>query len=114
MTLHFAWRHAWARPTCAAALGLLNALSPPLAAQAAEPHITWTAEQARAAGVRTLTLAPQGLTAGDGALLQGTVVLPPQAVDLISTPLTAAVQQVLVSPGDVVRAGQPVARLQST
>lgn len=114
MTLKLAWHPAWTRPACAAVLGLLPALSPHLAAEATEAPIAWTADQARAAGVRTQVMAPQAQTPGEGATLQGTVVLPPQAVDLISTPLTAAVQQVLVSPGDRVRTGQPVARLQST
>ena len=46
-------------------------------------------------------------------MLQGTVELPPQATELLSTPVAGVVQQVLVGAGQKVRAGEAVARLLS-
>ena len=43
--------------------------------------------------------------------LQGTVVLPAQQSEVVSMPLAGVVQAVLVSPMNVVKAGQPVARM---
>ena len=48
-----------------------------------------------------------------GLVLQGQVELPPQATELLSSPLAGVVQQVLVAPGQRVRAGEVVARLTS-
>ncbi len=84
-------------------------------AQAAEPAapIPWTPAQAQAAGVRTQRLAPANASPGAGLVLQGTVELPPQATELVSSPLAGVVQQVLVAPGQRVKAGESVARLAS-
>jgi RND family efflux transporter MFP subunit len=96
----------------AAALVALAAASL-LTARAAEPAvIAWSAPQALAAGVITqaVELAPES---GAGLVLQGTVELPPQATEVLSAPLAGVVQQVLVAPGQAVRAGETVARLTS-
>ncbi len=77
------------------------------------PLIAWTPAQAEAAGVRTLTLAAAPVQPGAGLVLQGQVELPPQATELLSAPLAGVVQQVLVAPGERVKAGQAVARLLS-
>ena len=84
-------------------------------AMAAEgaPLIAWTPAQAEAAGVRTLTLAAAPVQPSAGLVLQGQVELPPQATELLSAPLAGVVQQVLVAPGERVKAGQSVARLLS-
>ncbi len=74
--------------------------------------IAWTAAQAEAAGVLTQTLSPAA-KAVTGAVLQGTAELPPYATELLSTPLAGVVQQVLVRPGQQVKAGEVVARLLS-
>ena len=89
---------------------LLAALA--MAAEGA-PLIAWTPAQAEAAGVRTLTLAAAPVQPGAGLVLQGQVELPPQATELLSAPLAGVVQQVLVAPGERVKAGQAVARLLS-
>lgn len=77
------------------------------------PLIAWTPAQAEAAGVRTLTLAAAPVQPSAGLVLQGQVELPPQATELLSAPLAGVVQQVLVAPGERVKAGQSVARLLS-
>lgn len=46
--------------------------------------------------------------------LQGMVVLPPQAIETVSAPVTGFVQAVLVSATDPLRPGQAVATLHST
>jgi RND family efflux transporter MFP subunit len=82
-------------------------------ARAADPAvIAWSAPQALAAGVVTqaVELAPES---GAGLVLQGTVELPPQATEVLSAPLAGVVQQVLVAPGQAVRAGETLARLTS-
>lgn len=97
----FAWRPASA----------LLALSASLTALAQTPApIAWTEAQVRAAGIRT---EPVGQGAGDGARLQGTVVLPMSAIEVVSTPVAGVVQAVLVDLAQPLRAGQPVARVQS-
>ena len=75
--------------------------------------IAWSETQAQAAGVSTQVLAHTGASPGTGLVLQGVVELPPQATELLSAPLAGVVQQVLVSPGQRVKAGEPVARLLS-
>lgn len=74
--------------------------------------IAWTPDQAEAAGVVTQTIAPS-TKAMAGAVLQGSAELPPHATELLSTPLAGVVQQVLVRPGQQVKAGEVVARLLS-
>ena len=83
-------------------------------AQTAEPPvITWTPEQAQAAGVRTLKLVPSATGPGAGLTLQGTVTLPPQATAVVSVPVAGTVQEVLVGPGEPVKAGTPLVRVLS-
>jgi biotin carboxyl carrier protein len=98
-------------------------LSSALAAQAGTASLVLTPAQQRQAGVRvtapvpaanTATAATTASTGAPALTLQGTVVAPPQAVELVSAPLAAMVQQVLVQSADAVRAGQPVLRLHST
>lgn len=82
-------------------------------AQAADTPIAWTAAQTEAAGVRTHRLSAGTAQADTGMVLQGQVELPPQATELVSSPLAGVVQQVLVAPGQRVQAGQVLARLTS-
>lgn len=102
--------HRYGRASCVVLAAALTA-----AAHAAEGAglIAWTPAQAEAAGVRTLTLAASPVQPGAGLVLQGQVELPPQATELLSAPLAGVVQQVLVAPGERVKAGQGVARLLS-
>lgn len=94
--------------------GLLTASMAQAAdAPAKAPPIAWTEAQAKAAGVLTQVLSGTGASPGAGLVLQGTVELPPHATELISAPLAGVVQQVLVSPGQRIKAGEPVARLLS-
>ena len=97
---------------CWLALGWMALALPGLAGAAAEGPIAWTAAQAQAAGVETQALSATG-KAPSGVVLQGTAELPPHATELLSTPLPGVVQQVLVRPGQQVRAGEVVARLLS-
>ncbi len=83
-------------------------------AHAAEPVLAWSAAQIQAAGLTTHVVTSSGASPGAGLVLQGTVELPAQATELLSTPLVGVVQQILVSPGQRVKAGQPVAQLRST
>lgn len=87
--------------------------SAPLRAADAPAAIAWTAAQAEAAGVRTQQLGAGASQDGAGLVLQGQVELPPQATELLSSPLAGVVQQVLVAPGQRVKAGEVVARLTS-
>ena len=75
--------------------------------------IAWAPAQAKAAGVVTQVLSGAGASPGAGLVLQGTVELPAQATELLSAPLAGVVQQVLVSPGQRVKAGELVARMLS-
>jgi RND family efflux transporter MFP subunit len=63
--------------------------------------------------VATQVVGSSGAGAAAGLVLQGTVELPPQATELLSTPVAGVVQQVLVGAGQKVRAGEAVARLLS-
>lgn len=82
-------------------------------AQAAPAPVTLSPEQLSAAGIRTQRVSRTDAAAAQALELSGTVVLPPQAQLVLSAPLAGVVQQVTVSPGQALRAGQPVARLQS-
>ncbi|MDD0813937.1 efflux RND transporter periplasmic adaptor subunit [Curvibacter sp. HBC28] len=91
----------------------LLALLPAQPLRAAE-LLALSAAQAEAAGLRTQAATPAGADeAQRNLVLQGTVVLPSQASDMVSTPLAGVVQAVLVNPGQSVAAGTPVARLLS-
>lgn len=104
---------------CAAFLGACASLSlaagPPPSPSAPASHqaIAWTAAQIQAAGVTTQAVGISSAGAAAGLVLQGTVELPPQATELLSTPVAGVVQQVLVGTGQKVKAGEPVARLLS-
>lgn len=82
-------------------------------AQAAETTLVWSAAQIQAAGLTTQVITSANASPGTGLVLQGTVELPAQATELLSAPLAGVVQQVLVSPGQQVKAGQAVAQLRS-
>jgi RND family efflux transporter MFP subunit len=75
--------------------------------------VAWSAAQAQTAGVKTQTVGLTGAGAAAGLVLQGTVELPPQATELLSTPVAGVVQKVLVGAGQKVKAGEPVALLLS-
>lgn len=102
-----------ALPACSAGAAPAAATATAPAPVASAPLIAWSAAQAKAAGVVTQVLAVAPSAAASDMLLQGTVVLPPQAAYLVSAPLAGVVQEVLVSTGQTVRVGQPVARLLS-
>jgi len=87
---------------------------PVVCAQAAEPApIAWTAAQEQAAGVQTQVLKLQAAAAAQDMVLQGTVVLPPQATQVVSASVAGVLQDVRVVPGQSLQAGQTVARLSS-
>ena len=96
-----------------ASLGLAAEPAKTSPAAASHPAIAWTAAQVQAAGVTTQTVGSTTAGAAAGLVLQGTVELPPQATELLSTPVAGVVQQVLVGAGQRVKAGEPVARLLS-
>ncbi|MBP6653024.1 MAG: efflux transporter periplasmic adaptor subunit, partial [Xylophilus sp.] len=96
-----------------ASLGLAAEPAKTSPAAASHPAIAWTAAQVQAAGVTTQTVGSTTAGAAAGLVLQGTVELPPQATELLSTPVAGVVQQVLVGAGQKVRAGEAVARLLS-
>jgi membrane fusion protein, heavy metal efflux system len=73
--------------------------------------IVLTAKQAQALGIATAAL-PSKLT-GEVSGLPAQVVVPPDQMFVISTPLPAMIEQTLVGVGDSVRKGQQIARLQS-
>ena len=99
---------------CLASLIASALLAAPAQAAGTPAPITWTAAQTEAAGVRTHRLSAGAATqASAGMVLQGQVELPPQATELLSSPLAGVVQQVLVAPGQRVKAGEVVARLTS-
>ncbi|MDF1483344.1 efflux RND transporter periplasmic adaptor subunit [Extensimonas sp. H3M7-6] len=93
--------------SAAAASSTANAASPNLA------PIAWSDAQAQAAGVRTQVVTADATGAAAGMVLQGTVELPPQAVEVLSAPLAGVVQRVFVGAGQQVPAGAPVAQLLS-
>jgi membrane fusion protein, heavy metal efflux system len=73
--------------------------------------ITLSAKQVQALGIVTAAL--PGKQSGEVSGLPAQVVVPPNQMFVISTPLPAMVEQTLVGVGDSVRKGQPIARLQS-
>ena len=73
--------------------------------------IALTAKQAQALGIATAALPSK--QAGEVSGLPAQVVVPPDQMFVISTPLPAMIEQTLVGVGDSVRKGQPIARLQS-
>jgi len=95
------------------AAGLTLGLLAGVPSQAAE-LLKLSPAQAEAAQLRTQPAqTANAANTGANLVLQGTVMLPSQATDLVSAPVAGVVQAVLVSPGQSVRAGTPVARLLS-
>jgi membrane fusion protein, heavy metal efflux system len=73
--------------------------------------IALSAKQVQALGIVTAAL--PGKQSGEVSGLPAQVVVPPNQMFVISTPLPAMIEQTLVGVGDSVRKGQPIARLQS-
>lgn len=73
--------------------------------------IALSAKQAQALGITTAALPSK--RSGEVPGLPAQVVIPPNQMFVISTPLPAMVEQTLVGVGDSVKKGQPIARLQS-
>ncbi len=97
-----------------AALVLGLVLPRPGITQAPVPApIHWSAEQARDAGVVTIVVAKTSDAGGSEIVLPGTVVVPPKAMTVVSSPLPAVVQELFVSVGDEVAAGDRIARIAS-
>lgn len=78
--------------------------------------VSISTSQWKAAGLKVASVAPAqaGLGSKIGLKLNGMVVLPPQAQEIVSAPVAGFVQSVLVGPTDVLRAGQVVAQMYST
>lgn len=68
--------------------------------------------QISAAGIELARAQPEGGTAQ--TVLPGTVVVPPQQLRVVAAPAAGLLEAVLVAPNQVVKAGQPIARLRST
>src|SRR3972149_272603 len=73
--------------------------------------VALSAKQAQALGITTAALPRK--QSGEVSGLPAQVVIPPNQMFVISTPLPAMVEQTLVGVGDSVKKGQPIARLQS-
>lgn len=74
--------------------------------------VALSAKQAQALGITTAPLPSK--QSGEVSGLPAQVVIPPNQLFVVSTPLPAMVEQTLVGVGDSVSKGQPIARLQST
>jgi len=87
----------------------------PAASPALSGAIRLSADQIGQAGIVTQRLDATSASPSQGVSLrlQGTAVLPNQAIELVSAPLAGMVQAVLVNPMQTVRAGQPIARIHS-
>ena len=77
----------------------------------ASDELTLNAKQIQTLGIVTAAL--PGKQSGEISGLPAQVVIPPNQMFVISTPLPAMVEQTLVGVGDSVKKGQPIARLQS-
>lgn len=88
-------------------LVILSAITPVFADEA----ISISARQVQALGITTAALL--GKHSGEVSGLPAQVVIPGNQLYIISTPLPAMIEQILVGVGDSVRRGQPVAYLQS-
>lgn len=99
-------------PLRSLALPVLALLSTTVSAQPGLPdRLVLNADQAQRAGIVVETA--RAATQGELLALQGTVVAPPQAGELVSAPLAGVVQAVQVLLADAVRPGQVVVRLHS-
>ncbi|HRO54502.1 MAG TPA: hypothetical protein PK043_15220, partial [Alicycliphilus sp.] len=88
--------HLLRPPHSPGALRLANLLATALLAAPAQAAdmpatIAWTAAQIEAAGVHVHQLGAGASQAGAGLVLQGQVELPPQATELLSSPLAGVV-----------------------
>lgn len=77
----------------------------------ASDELVLNAKQIQALGITTASLPSK--QSGEVSGLPAQVVISPNQLFVISTPLPAMVEQTLVGVGDSVRKGQPIARLQS-
>lgn len=93
---------------CAALAGALLA---PAAAPAEEAELRMSAAQLEALGVETIVLEQRAAGSVDG--LPAQVVVPNNQVRVVSAPLPALVESVLVATHQPVAQGQPLAQLQS-
>lgn len=77
----------------------------------ADDNIIVSARQVQSLGITTATLPnkPSGEVSG----LPAQVVIPGNQLYVVSTPLPALIEQILVGVGDSVKKGQPIASLQS-
>lgn len=73
--------------------------------------IALSAKQVQALGITTAALPAK--QSGEVSGLPAQVVIPGNQMFVISTPLPAMIEQILVGVGDSVKKGQPIARLQS-
>lgn len=88
-------------------LGALGVSSPLYA----NDDIKLTPVQAQAMGVATAPLSPSGTPAGKG--FPARVAIPARQQQIISVPVAGLVESVAVAPGQTVKKGQLLARLQS-
>ncbi len=88
----------------------LFALCTSQAALAAD-EITLTSKQIQALGIGTAALPAKQY--GELSGMPAQVVVPNNQMFIISTPLSGMLEQILVGIGDMVKKGQPLARLQS-
>ncbi|MFM2065330.1 MAG: hypothetical protein RLZZ584_239 [Pseudomonadota bacterium] len=109
--LHIAPRPSVHRHVLACALGLLLTGGLAAAAQAAGTELQLRPEQVQALGVTTTAVDPHG--AGVAQTYPARLVVPAGMQRVVAAPLAGLVDSVMVSVGDVVRAGQPLASLRS-
>src|SRR5918994_5784813 len=91
---------------------LLLAMPRPGSAGEKDVLIRIDARQIRAAGIEVSRVEPEGGTAQ--TVLPGTVIVPPQQLQVVAAPAAGLIESVLVGPNETVQAGQPIARLRST
>ncbi|MGV8933024.1 MAG: efflux RND transporter periplasmic adaptor subunit [Gallionellaceae bacterium] len=77
----------------------------------ASEDVELSPKQKQSLGIATASLPPK--SSGELAGIPAQVVIPANQLFVVSTPLSAMVEQTLVDVGDRVRKGQPLARLQS-
>lgn len=98
-------------PPCLLPLSLLILLTLS-ASTRAEDLVRLNPAQRKAAGIQVSPVSSVG-AAPQTLRLQGFAVLPPQAMETVSAPVSGFVQSVSVAATDVLRAGQPVAQMTS-
>lgn len=99
------------RAPCIFTAVLVMGLATASRAADALPPLTLQPTQVQRLGIQ---VAPLQTASERGRLvLQGTVVLPPHLLRVLSAPVAALVEQVQVSKGDTTRAGQPLLQLHA-